>query len=107
MSGDSKVRSTEPAPPWIALPDLSPDGPGPAEAYVAVTFLPFWTQLTAAEKAGYLDRWNASPEWRSAIAFKYDHEGFDIEADAPDSEARRAAHPLTKPGKPWWAFWRT
>ena len=75
------------------------------EAYVVLTFLPFWKGLSAGQKADYLDRWNASAEWREAIAFKYDHTGFDIEADARDSEAWAAAHPLPA-RRPWWAFWR-
>ncbi len=80
-------------PPWIALPGLAADDPanqGAAETLVALNWLPFWQSLGPAEKARYLDRWSASPEWREAIALRYDHEGFDAEADA--REAKEWAH---------------
>lgn len=92
----------EPPPPWIALPDLSPDDPcnqGAGEAYIVLEFLPFWSGLTAVQKAAYLDRWNATPEWRAAVAERYDSD-LDIDADARDAEAWAAAHPL--PRKRWW-----
>ena len=107
MQHEDEALREPPPPPWIALPGLSPDEPanqGAAEAYVVLTFRPFWGALTAEAKAAYLDHWDASPEWRAAIAFNYDHEGFDIEADARDAQAWAAAHPLS--ARPWWAFWR-
>lgn len=98
-------QTPDPVPPWIALPGLDPDEPanqGAAEAYVLLTFLPFWRTLSAEAKTAYLDRWNASAEWRAAIAWRYDQEGFDVEADARDAEAWAAAHPLPAPRRfPW------
>lgn len=96
----------EPLPPWIALPDLSPDDPcnqGAGEAYIVLEFLPFWTSLTATAKAAYFDRWNATAEWREVIAERYDSD-LDIEADAKGAEAWAAAHPLRR--KRWWPFGR-
>ncbi len=93
----------EPPPPWIALPGLSPDDPcnqGAGEAYIVLEFLPFWTALTATQKANYLDRWSASTAWREAIAERYDSD-LDIEADAADAEAWAAAHPRHA-RKRWW-----
>ena len=84
-------------PPWVAIPGLTVDDPanqGMAEAYISLNWLPFWQQLRPDEKARYLDRWSTSSEWRDAIAFRYDHEGFDAEADARDAaewaDARRS-----------------
>ncbi len=85
-------------PPWVAIPGLSADEPanqGLAETYIVLSWLPFWLSLDADGKARYLDRWSASTEWRDAIAFRYDHEGFDADADARDAkewaDARRRA----------------
>ena len=78
----------EPPPPWIAFPSLGPDIPpnqGAEEAYVDLDWLPFWSALTADEKAAYLDRWQAPSAWREAISARYDQQGFDIAADAADS----------------------
>ncbi len=96
----------EPPPPWIALPELSPDDPcnqGPGEAYVVLEFLPFWRGLTAARKAAYLDRWSATPAWREAITQRYDS-NLDIEADARDAQTWAAAHPLPERRRWWWPF---
>ena len=92
----------EPPPPWIALPDLSPDDPcnqGAGEAYIVLEFLPFWTGLSATQKASYLDRWQASAPWRSVIAERYDSD-LDIEADTRDAEAWAESRPM--PRKRWW-----
>lgn len=109
MQQGGEKWSGEPAPPWVAL-DLSPDDPatqGVAEAYVVLTFLPFWTRLSVAEKANYLDHWNASPEWRAAISERYDQEGLDLEAEAREAEAWRAACLSAQNRKPsWWMFWK-
>ncbi len=81
MRKDGSRRRDEPPPPWIALPDLSHEDPatqGVADAYVTLTFPPFWTGLSAGEKADYLDRWNASAEWRAAISERYDLDGLDL-----------------------------
>lgn len=76
-------------PPWIALPGLTPGEPanqGVAETYIVLTWLPFWLSLLPDGKARYLDRWSASPEWREAIAFRYDHVDFDAAADAREAD---------------------
>lgn len=90
-------------PPWIALPGLTVDdaaNQGLAETYVALSWLPFWRSLAPDGKARYLDRWAASPEWRAAIALRYDHEGFDAELDAHEANewanARRQTAPVGK-----------
>lgn len=90
-------------PPWIALPGLTADDPanqGAAETYVGLNWLPFWQSLTPDGKARYLDRWSASSAWREAIALRYDHEGFDAEADAREADewadARRQAASVRK-----------
>ena len=108
MSHGGADRSDEPPPPWVALPGLPPEDPatqGAADAYVTLTFFPFWTGLSADEKADYLDRWNASAEWREVIAERYDHEGLDLEAEAREADAWRAAHLASQSHKPWWRFW--
>ncbi|WP_419729851.1 hypothetical protein [Lichenicola sp.] len=91
------------APPWIALPGLTTaasTNQGLAETYIVLTWLPFWRLLTPVGKAGYLDRWSASPEWREAIALRYDHEAFDADADAREARewaiAQRQAAPTGK-----------
>ena len=90
-------------PPWVAIPGLTAGDPanqGFAETYIVLNWLPFWQSLPPDEKAHYLDRWSASPEWREAIAFRYDHEGFDAEADAREADewanARRQADSVRK-----------
>ena len=76
-------------PPWVAVPGLTADYPanqGVAETHIVLSWLPFWQSLPGDEKARYLDFWSASPGWREAIAFRYDHVGFDAEADALEAE---------------------
>lgn len=109
MSQATDERRGQPDPPWVAL-DLSPEDPatqGAADAYITLSFLPFWTGLSPAEKARYLDEWDASPAWRAAISERYDHDGFDLEADAREAEAWRIAC-ATAPGpkKGRWQFWK-
>lgn len=91
-------------PPWVAVPGLTaadPANQGQAEAYIGLNWLPFWRSLNLDDKARYLDRWSASLEWREAIAFRYDHKGFDVEADAREAEEWANAHrqdaPVKKP----------
>ncbi|GBQ98558.1 hypothetical protein AA23498_3265 [Acetobacter nitrogenifigens DSM 23921 = NBRC 105050] len=38
---------------------------------VMVDWAPFWRNLTDEQKEDYLNRWNASPEWRDAIDARY------------------------------------
>lgn len=109
MQKDGSRRRAERPPPWIALPGLShvdPATQGVADAYVTLTFLPFWTGLSAGEKSDYLDRWNASAEWRAAISERYDLDGLDLEAEAREAEAWRVAHLPSRHEKSWWQFWK-
>ena len=95
-------------PPWVAVPDLQPDDPatqGMAEAYVVLNWLPFWQTLAADGKAAYLDRWQASPEWRAAIALRYDWDGIDLEDEAREAAAWRAEN-VDDTRRPWWRFGR-
>jgi len=95
-------------PPWIALPDLDPQEPathGLAEAYVAMNWLPFWQGLSAQDRAAYLDRWNASPEWRQVIAERYEGDGIDWADEARVAAEWRAAHVDEAPRRKW-RFWR-
>lgn len=85
---------TEMPPPWIVLPHLGANDPptqGAEEAYVNLQWLPFWQTLDAQSRGDYLDRWDASDEWRDVIMERYDPEGFDIEEDARESAAWAAA----------------
>lgn len=81
---------TEAPPPWIVFPEMSANDPatqGAEEAYIDLEWLPFWQALHAEARLEYLDRWNATAEWRDVIAERYDPEGFDVEEDARDSAA--------------------
>lgn len=92
-------------PPWIALPGLSPDDPatqGVAEAYVVLTWLPFWQSQSTGARAAYLDRWQASPAWRAVIAERYDADPEMIAQDAREAAAWAAAHPPAPLRQPWW-----
>ena len=92
----------EQPPPWVAVPGLTADDPanqGMAETYIRLNWLPFWQSLSSDEKARYLDRWSASPGWRDAIAFRYDREDFDVEADAREAAEWAKVHPQHATGK--------
>lgn len=55
---------------------------GVTEAYFFNHWRPFWSSLDSGQREQYLDHWNASSEWREAIAFhSNDDSGFDAEAD--------------------------
>lgn len=96
----------EPPAPWVAIPGLSPNDPatqGEAAAFYDLHWVPFWMTLGAEQKAAYLDRWHAAPEWRDAIARKYDGDGLDLAEDLQDSEealerykAERASRSMLK-----------
>ena len=94
-------------PPWVALHDLTPDdaaNQGVAEAYIVLNWYPFWRSLTPSQKASYLDRWHASPDWRDAIAARY-----DADPDTLAEEAKEDARILEDRGlkqHPWWKLWR-
>ncbi len=59
------------------------------------------------QKNAYLDHWQASPEWRGDLAFRLDHVGFDLEADARESaEWRLGKRYLAKDHlRPFWVRW--
>ena len=82
-------------PPWIAFPDLTANDPptqGAEEAYIDLDWLPFWTSMDEAGQAAYLDRWQATAEWRDVIHERYGQEDFDVEEDARESAAWRREH---------------
>lgn len=88
---------TEMPPPWVVFPHLGVDNPpkqGGEEAYVDLQWLPFWQTLDAQRRDRYLDRWDATDEWREVIKERYDSEGFDVDEDARDSAAWAAARDL-------------
>lgn len=98
----------EPPPPWIAIPTLRPDDPatqGEAEAYLVLEWLPFWSALDAPRKAAYLDRWRATPEWRDAIALRFDRDGFDLEEDLRESEEMLKRRRAEETDRPSWSRW--
>jgi len=69
---------------WRVFPDLTADevhNQGAVDGYIEHEWLPFWKGLSEAQKADYLDRYAATPEWREAIAFRYEWEGFDADGD--------------------------
>ncbi len=79
-------------PPWLVFPQIDPQTlpvhlrQGVAEPWFDQQWRPFWAALTAEQKAQYLDHWNASPDWRAAIAFHFDRAWeSDAEADAAES----------------------
>jgi len=83
-----------PQPPWIVFPHIKPDElavhvrQGVAEPWFDQEWRPFWTSLTSTQRSRYLDDWQASSEWRAAIAFVF--ESFseqDIDQDAKESQA--------------------
>ncbi|WP_439890557.1 hypothetical protein ACS7SF_15270 [Ralstonia sp. 25C] len=83
-----------PRPPWITFPQLQPGElalhvqQGIAETWFDQEWRPYWALLTPEQKKRYLDDWQASPEWRDAIAFVFDNfSDLDIELDARESEA--------------------
>ncbi|MDB0541919.1 hypothetical protein ACYT85_15235 [Ralstonia solanacearum] len=82
-----------PQPPWVVFPFIKPDElamhvrQGIAEPWFDQVWRPYWASLTATQRAGYLDAWQASPEWRDAIAFVFEaFSDLDIEQDAKESE---------------------
>lgn len=96
---------TETPPVWIAFPELTPEdslNQGAGARYIDFDWLPFWMSLSAPEKEAYLDRWNASPEWREVIHERFDEPSFDMEEDMRESEEWLRNHP-PKPKASLWA----
>jgi len=65
-----------------------PPTQGAEEAWTDTVFRPFWLGLDANARSQYLHHWEASPEWRDALAFAF--EGpltMDHAADAAESDS--------------------
>jgi len=100
-------------PPWVVFPDLDPSQlvgylrQGVTEAYFFNHWRPFWNSLDDGQRTLYLDHWQASAEWREALAFHFEEEpGFDAEADVRESEdhqRRRTEEATRDRRKSWWA----
>lgn len=74
----------EPAPMWIVFPDLGAEevhNQGAVDGYIEYIWLPFWQTLSEDEKAAYLDKYRATPDWRDNIAERYEWEGYDADGD--------------------------
>ena len=74
----------EPLPMSIAFPDLAADdvhNQGAVDGYIEYIWWPFWQTLSDDEKGAYLDRHQASADWREAIAERYEWDGFDEDGD--------------------------
>ncbi|AEG70964.1 conserved hypothetical protein (plasmid) [Ralstonia solanacearum Po82] len=88
-----------PQPPWVAFPALRPETlamrvrQGVAEPWFDQVWRPYWTSLTPIQRTCYLDAWEASPEWREAIAFVFETlSDLDLDQDAKASEAYLRDH---------------
>ena len=85
---------TEAPPPWTVFPEMGANDPakqGAEETYIDLEWLPFWQTLDTEARCDYLDRWNATSEWREVIAERYEPDDFDVEEDARDSAIWAAA----------------
>lgn len=86
-------------PPWVAFPRLRPEAlpatQGAEEQWIDTQWRPFWRALDGAQRARYLDCWQASAEWRAAIRFYFEalDAPFDIAADAAEAAAWRQSRP--------------
>lgn len=94
-----------PQPPWVAFPALRPEtlatrvGQDVAEPWFDQVWRPYWTSLTPIQRTCYLDAWEASPEWREAIAFVFETlSDLDIDQHAKASAASLRNHE-TRPRK--------
>jgi len=88
-----------PPPPWIVFPDIKPGDlarhvqQGVAEPWFDQEWRPYWAPLTTIQRDRYLDDWQASPEWREAIAFVFGaFSDLDIDQDAKESETYLIDH---------------
>ena len=108
MPTDSPAAAALP-PPWSVFPGLSPEEPGnqgAVEAFLVLEWLPFWSALTREDKDAYLDRWNASPAWRAAIAERYELSDADLAAEAEEARLREAEWRSRNPTGRWRLFGR-
>ena len=100
-------------PPWKVLPDFSPSSlpatQGLEEAYFDQEWRPFWSNLTEAQRAAWLDHWQADEDWRRAITFYFEPASeFDAEADLREAEEwrKREQAAAQKPSFWSWLFGR-
>jgi hypothetical protein len=100
-------RFDELPPPWVAFPEIPPNElvrhlkQGLVELWVDQHWRPFWASLTREDKEGYLEYWDASPEWRETIAFHFERDpNFDAESDALESEEYLAEFRARHSAKP-------
>ena len=58
-------------PPWVAYPEQEPwwGGwrQGNGEAWLREVWIPFWKTLGPKERRVYVEKWQASPEWREYL----------------------------------------
>jgi hypothetical protein len=90
VSGLHQLNEVQP--PWVAFPELTVAElsrqlkQGAVEAWADQHWRPFWSSLDPEDRAGYLDYWDATPDWRVAIAFVFERDpNFDAESDAAES----------------------
>jgi hypothetical protein len=64
-------------PPWEAFPEYDSFTPawrqGAGEYWMHDAWWPFWEQLSWTERAAYLDRWDASEDWREYLTTVYSY----------------------------------
>lgn len=100
---------SEQYPPWKLVPEMDPDDPehhGVGEAYLLIDWLRFWQLLKPDQQAEYLDRWQASPAWRKAIAERYDQYPAEIDRVALRALTRGDTEEAAASPKRRWQFWR-
>lgn len=90
-------------PPWRAFPDVPPievltATQGVQELWLDQVWRPFWTSMTPEQRNDYLDRWNATREWRDTLEH-FPARDFDPDQDAADSESHLQAQQRTRPRK--------
>lgn len=93
-------------PPWVVFPTMAAEAFHASarqsiEAWFDAVWQPFWISLDADAKAAYLAHWNASQEWRDALAL-FEWEPFDIDEDAKESEEYLAKVRELRPKPSWW-----
>lgn len=68
---DALNRGEEIVPPWIAFPDSDPwwGGwrQGNSQGWLVLVWIPFWRHLNDREKLAYIEKWDASADWREYL----------------------------------------
>lgn len=68
---ESLNRGEEIVPPWIAYPESDPwwGGwrQGNSEGWLVLVWLPFWHNITDEARVNYIEKWNASADWREYL----------------------------------------